>query len=239
MNASVNNLLREVRPNNKERLTVYNRTPTKIPFQMNMTQNGKYILFAHGYVYAGYSFNIPKNINFITLTRVSDSCEVNPSMDKIILDFYRAGNTIFKNDDLGKDLTDNGERLLITLQTQFDPSIDFKNHLGGKIANEMVLNFSSSGEGQQKSVGIIDLGNQQSNLKNMKNLINLNKSVKINQILLSSLLTMYSLNASIKKTFIICACRSFNESNTNANKELSRTISGTRGRARGSSAYNN
>jgi hypothetical protein len=234
MNVSRNNrFLHEINPNHKKLFLEYNSTPTKIPFQMNMTKNGKYILFAHGNVQAGFSFRIPKNINIITLTRADDNCAINPNMDKMILDFYKSGLTIFENNDLGKRLTEDGERLLLTMKRTFSPSIDFKNHLGNEIANEMFLSFSSNGEGQHKSIGILDLGDPKSNLKNMKNVINLsnfNRSLKINQILLSSLLTMYSLKTSKKKTFIICACRAFPNGSSNNNKEIARTISGTQGR---------
>jgi hypothetical protein len=234
MNVSRNNrLLHEINPNHKKSIIEYNSTPTKIPFQMNMTKNGKYILFAHGDVYAGFSFRIPRNINIITLTRADDICAINRDINRMIFDFYKSGLTIFENNDLGKRLTEDGERLLLTMKRIFSPSIDFKNHLGNEIANEMFLSFSSNSEGQHKSIGILDLGNPKSNLKNMKNVINLsnlNRSLKINQILLSSLLTMYSLKTSKKKTFIIGACRGFIKGSSNNNKEIARTISGTQGR---------
>jgi hypothetical protein len=225
-----NNLLREMPTNHKKLLTEYNRIPTQIPFQMNQTRNGKYILFAHGNTQAGYSFKIPKNINFITLTRVNYTCDINPMMDQLLLDFYRRGKTIFENNDLGKELTEAGTQLLKYIQQHFSETIDFKNHLGNEIANEMFLSFSSSGEGQQKSLGILDLENKSSSIKNMKNVISLysnSKNRKINQILLSSLLTMYDNQSSkIKKTFIICACRGFNSESSNNNKAVARAISG-------------
>lgn len=176
-----------------------------------------------------------KNINFITITKVSSNCRVNYSFDKEIQDFYKTGKTLFKNNDLSNELTDDGELLMVKLNSLFqgEEIYYFKNHLENSIANEMFLDFSRTGttEGSVRSIGMVDLLEKKNfSIKNVINLSN-NKKYTIKQILLSTLLSMYSDNINInnkskKKTFIVCACRGFSGKN-NTSKFLARTISGT------------
>jgi hypothetical protein len=210
------------------------------PVKMNMTENGKYLLLAHGRTIEPYNFKVPKNINFITITKVSSNCMLDYSIDKEIQDFYKAGHTIFQNNDLSVNLTENGEKLMQKLNQRYDREVYyFKNHLQNTTANEMFLDFNrdSRTEGSVKSIGIIDLLGKNDSIKNVidlyisknKNTNNKNKKYKIKQILLSTLLSMYSdniINKNKKKTFIICACRGFS-GNNNSNKLLARTVSGT------------
>jgi hypothetical protein len=154
------------------------------------------------------------------------------SIDKEIQDFYKAGNTLFQNNDLSDKLTENGEKLMHKLNSKYRNEVyHFKNHLEDSIANEMFLDFSRTGttEGSVRSIGMVDLLEKKNySIKNVINLSN-NKKYTIKQILLSTLLSMYSdniTNKSIKKTFIICACRGFSGKNNNS-KFLARTISGT------------
>lgn len=224
--------LREIDLRNAIRHVKYNKESTN-PIRMNMTENGKYLLLAHGRTEEPYNFIVPKNINFITITKVSSNCKLNYSFDKEIKDFYKAGNTIFQNNDLNENLTENGEKLMAKLNSLF-PGKEiyyFKNHLEDSIANEMFLDFSRTGttEGSARSIGMVDLlENKNFNIKNVINLSN-NKKYTVKQILLSTLLSMYSdniNNKSKKKTFIVCACRGFSGKN-NTSKYLARTVSGT------------
>jgi hypothetical protein len=185
-------------------------------FNMN-NQNGKYMILAHGSILQGYNFRIPKNINFITLTTVGCNIPTDYRIDREIQSFYKRGKTLFQNNDLEKELTEEGDGFLKQLQLLY-PSLDFKNHLGGSIANEMFLNFTRNGskEGNFRAIGIIDLSKNSNKPKNIANLNNESRRTKINQILLSSLLTMYDEkliknSKGIKKIFIIRACRGFQE----------------------------
>ena len=224
--------LREIDLRNAIRHVKYNGE-SKNPFRMNMTENGKYLLLAHGRTEEPYNFKVPKNINFITITKVSSNCRVNYSFDKEIQDFYKTGKTLFQNNDLSKKLTKDGELLMAKLNSLFrgEEIYYFKNHLEDSIANEMFLDFSRTGttEGSVRSIGMVDLlKNKNFNIKNVINLSN-NKKQTIRQILLSTLLSMYSdniINKSKRKTFIVCACRGFSGKN-NTSKYLARTVSGT------------
>jgi hypothetical protein len=185
-------------------------------FNMN-NQNGKYMILAHGSILEGYNFRIPKNINFITLTTVGCNIPTDIRIDRAIQSFYKSGKTLFQNNDLEKNLTEEGLSLLKQLKS-LHPDLDFKNHLGGSIANEMFLNFTRDGskEGNFRAIGIIDLSKNSNKPKNIANLNNESRRTKINQILLSSLLSMYDEkliknSKSIKKIFIIRACRGFQE----------------------------
>jgi hypothetical protein len=220
MNHSNNQFLLEIAPAGKKLLIQYNGIASD-PIQMS--QDGKYLLLGHGSLIDGFSFRVPKNINFITLTKVGENCVFNFKFDKEIMDFYKRGFTIFDNNDLSIKLTYDGELLLAKLKEK-DPRIEFKNHLGSTIANEMLLDFNTSGT---RGIGIVDLQNKTNKIRNIINLSN-NKKIKFKQILLSTLLSMYddhTTNKRKNKTFIVCACRSFLGNNPN-NRHFARTISG-------------
>jgi hypothetical protein len=188
-----------------------------------MKQDGKYLLLGHGTMLEGFSFEVPKNINFITLTKVGHTYVFNSNFDKEIIDFYKEGFTIFNNNDLDETLSHDGELLLARLR-EIDENIVFKNHLGSSPANEMFLNFNTEGT---RGIGIVDLQNKTNKIRNIVNLSN-NRKFKFNQILLSTLLYMYddhTTNKSKHKTFILCACRNFSGNNP-AGRLFARTLSG-------------
>lgn len=82
---------------------------------IQMKQDGKYLLLGHGTMLEGFYFEVPTNINFITLTKVGHTCVFNSKFDKEIINFYKKGSTIFNNNDLGETLSPDGELLLATL----------------------------------------------------------------------------------------------------------------------------
>ena len=220
---SSSKLLREYNLTEAVKLVKYNTKPASDAIRMD--QDGKYLLLGHGSMFEGFSFRVPKNINFITLTKVGDACVFSRKFDKEIIDFYKKGNHIFVRNDLGKTLTTDGDLLLATLRKN-DPEIEFKNHLGTTIANEMFLDFNTDGK---SGIGIIDLQNNTNKIRNIINLSN-NRKIKFNQILLSTLLSMYDdhiTNKSKNKTFIICACRNF-LGNNSSRKHFARTVSANR-----------
>ena len=229
---NLRNAIKEIKYNNK----------SKNPIQMNMSENGKYLVLAHGRTEEPYNFRVPKNINFITITKVSSNCMLDYSIDQEIQAFYKSGYTIFENNDLSEKLTENGRILMNKLNSIYGKEIyHFKNHLQDSIANEMFLDFdrTSTTEGSVRSIGMIDLINKKNySIKNVINLSNNNKYI-LKQILLSTLLSMYSdniTNKSKNKTFIICACRGFS-GNNNRSKLLARITSGTQGNT--TPRYNN
>ena len=190
---------------------------------IQIQDDGKYLLLGHGRMEEGFSFKVPKTVNFITLTKVSESCVFDSRFDNEIKEFYKNGFTIFDKNDLSETLSQPGEELLVKLR-KIEPRINFKNHLGSSIANEMFLNFNTNGT---RGIGIVDLKNKSNKIKNIINLSN-NKKVKFKQILLSTLLSMYddhTTNTSKHKTFILCACRDF--SGTDLSKRFfARSVSG-------------
>lgn len=240
-------LLRQIREKNKltrQYLTYHkisnnpNDPPDHVTDPINMRPNGKYLLLSHGRLMTGFSFRVPKNINFITLTRFS-ICTLHPKFDNEINDFYKAGHTIFENNDLSKKLTESGKLLQEKLKVK-EPNIHFKNHLGETIANEMLLAFTSKGAGLHS--GIVELN--RGGTKKIKNVYNLYNSytvndkgrlgarfkqrAKLNQILLSTLLSMYDdniTNQNKKLTFILVACRSFSNNNSEREKSFARNVS--------------
>lgn len=212
-NFNINNSLRLIDFPNKKR--VIQRSSLESPFEMNNEKSiGKYMISAHGSVMEVYTFRIPKNINFITLVKLGFGTPVTGPIIGDIITLYKNGNTLFQRNDTSKRLTREGESLLKDLKKkypQYTHGLDFKNHLGGSIANEMFLSFVRDGstEGQERWIGIRDIlkNNKNNQPKNITNLNNSTKRTKIDQILLSSLLNMYENDR--KKVFIITACRIF------------------------------
>ena len=215
-----NRFLKEFNQKNAINLINWDDSPANA---IEIQDDGKYLLLGHGSMQEGYSFKVPKTVNFITLTKVNMSCVFNKTFDDEIKLFYKKGFTIFDNNDLSETLSQQGQLLEHTLK-KMEPKIEFKNHLGNSIANEMFLDFNTSGT---RGIGIVDLKNKSNKIKNIINLSN-NRKFKFKQILLSTLLSMYddhTTNNSKHKTFILCACRNF--SGNDASKKLfARSLSG-------------
>ena len=180
------------------------------PFDIN-SQNGKYIISAHGSIMGGYTFKVPEKINFITLSEPGFGIPPDLAMDKAIETIYKKGKSLFSNNDLGEKLTLEGENLLDEFRRKYPSDhLFFKNHLGKSIANDMFLSFNRNGktEGSLRLIGIKELSSKNSNqLKNITNLYNRSRGYKIDQILLSSLLRMYAdfIEEGKKKIFIVSA----------------------------------
>jgi hypothetical protein len=238
----MNSLLREF-PFNEALLKKYNKYDfsKKPTVPIPVKKKAKYILRAHGSMLDGFTFRIPTNINFITITELGEKCSIDGLIDKEIIEFYNKGNTIFENNDLSNKISEQGILLQDRLRIR-DRHIEFKNHLGDSIANDMYLDFTTGG--QVRGTGILDLNNTKtinfSNRRKLyKNLFDLysnNQQGLINSMLLSNILTMYDLftftNNNIKQrnpnkhlTFLLMACRVFS-TNNNASKLLARTVSG-------------
>jgi len=242
-NYFMNTLLREI-PFNKafKELTKYNFSKRPdVPIKVK--KNAKYILRAHGTILEGFTFRVPTNINYITITELGEKCSIDELLDKEIIEFYKRGFTIFKNNDLDETISDEGKYLQTQLK-KLDRHIEFKNHLGDSIANEMFLDFVTGG--LVRGTGILNLnnrGNFSNRRKLYKNLFDLysnNQEGLIKTMLLSHVLTMYDLftftknninkrNPNQKLTFILMACRGFTSNNLNNNnngKLLARRVSG-------------
>jgi hypothetical protein len=180
----------------------------------NQESIGKYIISGHGSIMEAYTFRVPKNINFITLVKLGYGSPISKTVIDFIIKLYKNGNTLFKNNDASRELTLEGKNLLKNLKSLLPEqaeALEFRNHKGGTIANEMFLRFVRDGstEGQERWIGIRNiLKNELTNQpKNIINLYNNRRRTKIDQILLSSLLNMY--DDGRKKVFIITACRVF------------------------------
>lgn len=221
-NFNNNNQLTLLEYPNKNRIIKRNKLHD--PFVMNNGKSngtgkfiGKYMILAHGHILEPYTFRIPKNINFITLVKIGYDTPFDKIIDDSIEKLYKNGNTLFQKNDLGRKLTQEGKSLLEQLQSRFpDKGLEFRNHKGGTIANDMLLSFKrdSSTEGSIRGIGIKDLLKKSNQPKNITNLYNFSKQHQIQQILLSSLLSMYDEHMlrgreNINKVFIISACRSF------------------------------
>jgi hypothetical protein len=227
-------------------LKIYNKynISKKPDVKIEVKKKAKYILRAHGVILQGYTFRVPKNINFITITELGEKCSINALLDKEIIEFYKRKNTIFENNDLSETISEQGEFLQAKLR-QLDIHIKFKNHLGNSIANEMLLDFVAGG--MVRGTGILNLNNRvnfsnrRKLYKNLFDLYNNNQKGLIKKMLLSNILTMYDLftfnnnniernNPDTKLTFILMACRGFalNNSNINSNNGvlLARRVSG-------------
>lgn len=208
--------------------------------KIQVKKKAKYILRAHGVMLQGYTFRVPKNINFITITELGQECSIDELLDKEIIEFYKSGNTIFKNNDLSETISEQGELLQAKLR-QLDRHIQFKNHLGNSIANEMLLDFVTGG--MVRGTGILNLNNsvnfsnRRKLYKNLFDLYHENQIGLIKKMLLSNILTMYDLftfnnnniernNSNKKLTFILMACRGFASNINNNGVLLARRVSG-------------
>ena len=203
---------------------IIRRNELNVPVEMNNgRQNetgkyiGKYMILSHGSVMEPYTFRIPKKINIITIVKVGHNCPASKYADKAIEKLYKNGNTLFQNDDLSRELTREGQNLLVELQSMYpSKGFEFRNHKGGTIANEMFLSFRRDGakEGTERAIGIKDILKNSNQPKNITNLYNGSRKHQIKQILLSSLMSMYdeqTINDKENKTkvFIVNSCRGF------------------------------
>ena len=208
--------------------------------RVHVKKKAKYILRAHGVMLQGLTFEVPTNINFITITKLGEGCSVDELLDREIIEFYKAGHTIFENNDLSETISSQGEFLQSQLRRMYE-NIEFKNHLGDSVANEMFLDFVTGG--LVRGTGILNLNNsvnysnRRGLYKNLFNLYSTNQKGLIKNMLLSNVLTMYDHftfdnnninrnNATKKLTFILMACRNFRNNKNRNGVGLARRVSG-------------
>lgn len=225
-----------------ERLNRYNFSKAPAS-RVHVKKKAKYILRAHGVMLQGFTFTVPTNINFITITKLGEGCSIDELLDKEIIEFYKAGYTIFENNDLSEKISSQGEILQNRLKGMFE-HIEFKNHLGDSVANEMVLDFVTGG--LVRGTGILNLNNLNKSVnfsnrrklyKNLFDLYSTNQKGLIQRMLLSNVLTMYDHftfdnnninrnNGNKKLTFILMGCRNFMNNNNTNGVHLARQVSG-------------
>ena len=180
------------------------------------------IIRSHGSVIDD-PFQIPENVNIITVTELGNTCPLSQKIDSRIFDFYSDGNTIFENNDNSNSLTENGK----LLQNSMTGSVLFKNHVGPCTVNNLMLDFKQSF--CSKSIGIpcaIDCITKKNDIISTKKDIipkwhTKNGYQNIEKIKLSDFIMYNGYNC----TYIVIACRSFNSSITTTGVKLARQIS--------------
>jgi hypothetical protein len=178
-------------------------------------KSNKYIIRSHG-VMTGKSFFIPAGINIINLSELENAVPLNKIFDNELFAIYDEKNTIFENNDNSRKKTDLGEKFENTWKSRSGfEKINFKNHPGPMIVNDMYLSFTGNCIGDACSVDVIeDFNKRHITKRNIKlNYIFHGGHVEeIKTILLSDLINFILGGKGINNyggnfTFIINACR--------------------------------
>jgi hypothetical protein len=202
------------------------------------------IIRSHGKIIKE-QFDIPKNVNIITLKELGNKCPLNPYMDMEIFNFYESGNTIFEDNDKSYTLTYNGKRLQDRLNNfggnvKFEDndnssskpnrrnlySIIFKNHVGPIKVNNFELNFTGIGctTTLNPNCAIDCINNKNGTITTSRNIIpkwhTKRGLINVENIKLNELIGYNGYNSS----YIVIACRGFDSNFTPRSTALARSI---------------